>query len=296
MFRISIQDGMKFFFDVKDSIRWCLGKSVQIENTLVCTTQNRTRIVRHGDSSEDIDAWLSKIEDNGEKEYRSETTTTKLWLQAREIWNRSSDQESKGIKWRLKEGNVFVTSGKKKANVRRETSRGAILRQPCRFYLNGTCTRSPCEYRHPPECQVYWTEAGCKAGDKCLSPHLKVDEQPNKKAKERLLFPPNKIKRRQECCGICLNCTTFGLRLARLGCVGFSERKTVLGKPDAKSLGTDSKSTIHSVYATSSTFPGKDRIIAWKNTGQKSSSAKSLRFEIWGRVPWRDWKTTAMRP
>ena len=29
---------------------------------------------------------------------------------------------------------------------------------------------------------------------------------------------------------------------------------------------------------------------------QSSSSAKSLRFEIWGQVPWRDWKTAAMRP
>ena len=35
-------------------------------------------IVRHGDSSEDIDAQLSKIEDNGEKEKRSETSIAKL--------------------------------------------------------------------------------------------------------------------------------------------------------------------------------------------------------------------------
>ena len=40
-------------------------------------TPNRIRTVRHGDSSEDIDAQLSKIEDNGEEEYRSETTITK---------------------------------------------------------------------------------------------------------------------------------------------------------------------------------------------------------------------------
>ena len=35
-------------------------------------------VVRHGDSSEDIDAQLSKIEDNGEEEYRSETSIAKL--------------------------------------------------------------------------------------------------------------------------------------------------------------------------------------------------------------------------
>ena len=51
-------------------------------------------------------------------------------------------------------------------------------------YLKGTCTRSPCEYWHPPECQFYKTEAGCKAGDKCLFPQHEVDEQPNKKPKK----------------------------------------------------------------------------------------------------------------
>ena len=50
--------------------------------------------------------------------------------------------------------------------------------------LKGTCTRSPCEYWHRPDCQFYKTETGCKAGDKCLFPHHKVDEQPNKKSKK----------------------------------------------------------------------------------------------------------------
>ena len=57
---------------VKDSARWCLGKSVQSENTWVCATQNGIGIVRHGDSSEDIDAQLSEIEDNGDEEFWSE--------------------------------------------------------------------------------------------------------------------------------------------------------------------------------------------------------------------------------
>ena len=33
-----------------------------------------------------------------------------------------------------------------------------------------------------------------------------------------------------------------------------------------------------------------------QNSSQSSLSAKSLRYEIWGPVPWRDWKTTAMCP
>ena len=71
----------------------------------------------------------------------------------------------------------------------KEVSRAKVIlvsfnRQPCRYYLKGTCTRSPCEYGHPPECQFYKKETGCKAGDKCLFPHHKVDEQPNKKPKK----------------------------------------------------------------------------------------------------------------
>ena len=45
---------------------------------------NCVRIVRHGKSSEDIDAQLSKIEDGGEKEHRSETSITKFRRQKRE--------------------------------------------------------------------------------------------------------------------------------------------------------------------------------------------------------------------
>ena len=68
-----------------------------------------------------------------------------------------------------------------------------ILRQPCRYYLKGTCTRSPCEYWHLPECQFYETESGCQAGDKCLFPHHKVDEQANKSQK-RAIIPTKKEK------------------------------------------------------------------------------------------------------
>ena len=54
------------------------------------------------------------------------------------------------------------------------------------------------------------------------------------KAKERPLFTQKKRKRRQECGGYCENCATIELRLARLGSIGFSKRKTVRGKPDEK--------------------------------------------------------------
>ena len=147
----------------------------------------------------------------------------------------------------------------KKRSIQGKSNHGAILRQPCRYYLKGTCTRSPCEYWHPPECQFFLNETGCKAGDKCLFPHYKVDEQPKKKAEERLPLPQEKRKRRQERCGYCENCTTIGLRLARLVCVGFSKRQTVPGKP-AKCLAIHLKSTVHSVCATSSKYPEKEAL------------------------------------
>ena len=65
-------------------------------------------------------------------------------------------------------------SASRKRSVRGRSQTGKILRQTCRYYLKGTCTTSPCEHWHPPECQFYKTESGCKAGDMCLFPHYKV--------------------------------------------------------------------------------------------------------------------------
>ena len=67
-----------------------------------------------------------------------------------------------------------------------KSNSGIILRQPCRYYLKGTCTSSPSEYWHPPEVQCYENDSGCKAVDKCLFPHHKVDEQ---KAEKKATLP-----------------------------------------------------------------------------------------------------------
>ena len=71
-----------------------------------------------------------------------------------------------------------------KSGIKGKSNPGIILRQPCGNYLKGTCTRSPCECWHAPECQFYKNELGCNAGDRCLFPHHKVDEQPNKMPKK----------------------------------------------------------------------------------------------------------------
>ena len=260
-----------------------------------------------------------KIEDNGEEEYRSETSISNLWRKARENWNRSSDQESNGNEWRWRRKGIcyqckeigqcskgdqcsfrhgsndraqkpdhnaatpskpsfsWGRSVSRTRSVRGKSNPGMILRQPCRYYLKSTCTLSPCEYLHPPECQFYKTETGCKAGDECLFPHHKVDEQPNKKPKKKNDHShKGRESKDKNAVAVVKTVPQLGC-VARLGSIGFPKRKTALGKPDAKSLGTDPKSTVHSVYATSSKYPGKERTIARKNTSQKSLSAKSLR-------------------
>ena len=141
-----------------------------------------------------------------------------------------------------------------------KTNPGMILRQLCKSFLKGICTRSPCEYWHPPECQFYKTDSGCKAGEKCLFPHHKVEEQPNKKPKQS--YHSHKGRESEEKSAVAIVKT-----VPQLGCVSqYSESlesQRGAGKPDEKSFGTISKRTVHSVHATSSKYPRKERTIAW---------------------------------
>ena len=41
----------------------------------------------------------------------------------------------------------------RKRSIRGKSNHVSILRQPCRYYLKGTCTRTSCECWHPPECE-----------------------------------------------------------------------------------------------------------------------------------------------
>ena len=64
----------------------------------------------------------------------------------------------------------------------------------------------------------------CKAVDKCLFPHHEVLTT-KQKSQRKATIPTKEEKRRQECSGYGENCTTIGLRLARLGCVGSQRDK-----------------------------------------------------------------------
>ena len=43
----------------------------------------------------------------------------------------------------------------RKRSIRGKSNYGSILRQPCRYYLGGTRTRTSCDFWHPPECQCF---------------------------------------------------------------------------------------------------------------------------------------------
>ena len=79
--------------------------------------QERIWIVWHGNSPEDVDAQLSEIEKSGEKKFRSKTSTPDMWKAKQVQWSRVT-----GDYVVLKEEEVFVTSGKKKESVWRETN------------------------------------------------------------------------------------------------------------------------------------------------------------------------------
>ena len=131
-----------------------------------------------------------------------------------------------------------VEVASKKRSIRGNSNHGAILGQPCRYYLKGTCSRSLCEYWHPPSVNFTKQKRTAKPGISVCSRIIRLMNNQTKEPKKGYYFTQKKRKRRQECCDNCENCTTIGLRLPRLGSIGFSKRRTVPVKPDAKkSLG-----------------------------------------------------------
>ena len=69
--RIRFEMWWNFMINDENPIWWHLWRIVQIKNTSLWETQDRTRIVWPGDSSEEVRTWLSQIENYGEKKYRA---------------------------------------------------------------------------------------------------------------------------------------------------------------------------------------------------------------------------------
>ena len=165
-----------------------------------------------------------------------------------------------------------------KRSIRGNRNHGSILRQPCRSYLKGTCTRTSCEYWHPPECQFYKNETGCKAGDKCLLPHYNVDEQANKKPQKRY-FP----KRRES---DDKNAVAIVKSVSQVGCAPqdsdalVSQGRKFRGNPMQKVLGPIRRVRFTQTTQHQASFQEKKGPSLGKDKCQSSSSAKSLRDEI----------------
>ena len=127
-----------------------------------------------------------------------------------------------------------------------------------------------------------------KPGISVCSRHHKVDEQPNKKTKKGSYS--NKRRESDD-----KNAVVVVKIVPQLGSVSqdsealvSQKRKTAPEKPDARSLGTDSKSTVHSVHATSSEYPGKGPSLGKINVNipyQRSSYALNRSHEVWEARP-----------
>ena len=113
--------GRNFIINAKDTVWWCSGKSVQIEDTGVCATEDRIGTVWHGNSPKNIDAWLSEVEIDGEKKYRSEISTAKFWRQNEKIETGAVVTGRSGLRG-IERGKVICYWWKEKVSVWRETN------------------------------------------------------------------------------------------------------------------------------------------------------------------------------
>ena len=108
----------------------------------------RTRVSDwRGDSSESIGSQLSKGQDDGEEEDRSETSITKLWRQEWENRIRSNGKESKGNHWCWQRPTARCKSEKKRRCMSSNwtySSKLCLLNKLPQFFPWGNSVRTMC--------------------------------------------------------------------------------------------------------------------------------------------------------
>ena len=208
----------------------------------------------------------------------------------------------------LKEEKVLVTSGEKKASVRKETNAVSGMRvtiMPKKPEHTAATLSEPSFSRGRSESKkrsiqgksnhgaslsdnravnFHKTETGCKAGDKCLFPHDKVDEQPNQKPKKGYYTQKRRESDDKNAVAIVKIVPQFVCVLQDSNALVAQRGKQFRRNPMQKGLGSSRKVRFTQFYATSSKYPGKERTIAWKNTSQTSTSAKSFEARL-GTLP-----------
>ena len=72
--------------------------------------------------------------------------------------------------------------GKSKSSDKKdESSVDERSKIPCQWR---NCTNPSCNYWHPPVCEGYFSEAGCRKSRNCYFRHVELEEKPNKKSKK----------------------------------------------------------------------------------------------------------------
>ena len=151
----------------------------------------------------------------------------------------------------------------KKRSIQSKSDHGAILRQPCRYHLKGTCTRSPRECWHRPECQFYKTETECKAGDKCLFPRF-IRLTNNKITSPKTSYHSHKGKESDDKIAVAIVKIVPQLGFFSQDSDAFvSQRGKQSRKPEAKKSWDHLEKCI-TQSTTSSKHAGKERTISWK--------------------------------
>ena len=224
MFRNSIRDGMKFYYPWP---RAHLMMSWKVFcNTWVWSTQNCVGIVRHGNSWENIDAWLAKVKKMVKRSIDQKLRFRNFDARNEKMKTGAVDASRTGLsgiakrtgrvccQWKAKgqcsrgdqcsfrqDGDERAKPTQKTAppsepptqrgrsasrerNLRDRSPSGKFDQQPCKNFLKCVCTFSLCDYWHPPKCQFFRFESGCKFGDKCSLAHRQVEEQPNRRPKK----------------------------------------------------------------------------------------------------------------
>ena len=163
------------------------------------------------------------------------------------FWHESNDRAQKPEHTAATPSEPALSRGRsvsRKRSIRGKSNHGSILRQPCRYYLKFTCTRTPCEYWHPPECQLYETKAGGKPGDTYLFPHFKVDEQPHTRPKKGY-FPKRRESEDKGAVAIVKSVSQLGCVSQDSDALASQGTKEFRRNPMHKVLNATQRSSIH---------------------------------------------------
>ena len=149
----------------------------------------------------------------------------------------------------------------RKRNARGRSQSEKFNRPPCKYFLKSTCTKSPCQYWHPPKCQFYKTKAGCMFGAECSFPHWKVEKQPNKKLQK----------------GEDRSAVAVVKRVRQLSCVS---QDTTISRKAKRVLEPIRRVRFTRAALRQANIREKTKSVARENTSQNYSSAKSLHYEV----------------